>query len=145
MSRSLTFGFLALVLGIAGASARPLTSAEGRYWPFSGDIPACQDEGVLERIQARFSERERKYWNSGLLIERIVEAREYGYRTAGVDLIPKRYCQAKAWMNDGKVRHVTYRIDENQGMIGFGWGVEWCIQGLDHHRAFGANCKAAGP
>lgn len=129
------------------ALARPLTPAEGRYWPFSGEVPACNYDSVLGRIQSRFAQREKLYWKSGLTIESFVDVRENSFRSAGVDLIPKRYCRARAVMNDGKVRNVTYWIAEAQGMAGFsfGFGVEWCIQGLDHHRAFGGNCRTAGP
>ena len=135
----------AAVLAATQAPARPLTPAEGRYFPFSGNVPACDHEGVLGRIQSRFSQRERNYWKSGLEIQDFQNVRENGYRTAGVDLIPKRYCKAGAVMNDGKIRQVTYWIGENQGMIGWSWGVDWCVSGLDHHRAFGGNCNAAGP
>ena len=135
---------LALLLaGASTAEARPLTPAEGRYWPFSGNVPACDHEGVLGRIQNRFGQREVTYWKSGLLIQEFKNPRETGLRAVGVDLIPKRNCTAKAIMNDGKVRQVTYAIIENQGIIGWGWGVSWCIAGLDHHRAFGPNCSAA--
>ena len=149
---------LGLVLALAGqfgpaggalAQSRPLTPAEGRYWPFSwpfqSNLPNCAQDAVLARIQSRFSQRERTYWKSGLQIAEFTGVRETGLRTAGVDLIPRRYCQASAMMSDNKARHVVYWIGENQGMIGFSWGVEWCIVGLDHHNAFGPNCRAAGP
>lgn len=136
---------LVLALLAGAAQARPLTPAEGRYWSFSGKVPVCHDDGVLARIQARFSQRESGYWKSGLEIQTFTGIRETGLRTAGVDLIPKRYCDARAVMNDGKVRHVRYWIGENQGIIGWSWGVEWCVVGLDHHNAFGPSCRAAGP
>jgi len=83
--------------------------------------------------------------SSGLAIEGFSKIREVGLRSAGVDLIPRRYCSADAVMNDNKVRRVHYWVGENQGMIGWSWGVEWCVVGLDHHRAFGPACRAAGP
>lgn len=135
-------------LGVAAGSmaqARPLTPAEGRYWSFSGQVPECAHERVLSRIQSRFRQRETGYWKSGLAIEGFSKIREVGLRSAGVDLIPRRYCSADAVMNDNKVRRVHYWVGENQGMIGWSWGVEWCVVGLDHHRAFGPACRAAGP
>ena len=145
MNRSGVLVLTAAVFCANFAVARPLTPAEGRYFPFSGEVPACSDGGVLARIQHRFSLRETTYWKSGLEILDFKDVRESGYRTAGVDLIPKRYCRASAIMNDGKVRRVTYWIGENQGIIGWSWGMEWCVAGLDHHNAFGPNCTAAGP
>ncbi len=135
------------------ATARPLTPAEGRQWGYSGIMPLCADEAVLNRIQSRFTQRETTYWKSGLTIDGFRDVRQTGLRTAGVDLIPKRYCKARAVMNDGRVRQVAYWIGEDLGMTGWGWGlgrnvgwgVEWCVAGLDHHRAFGPACSAAGP
>ncbi len=138
--------FAALALAAATAlEARPLTPAEGRFMPFSGELPACNQENVLSRIQSRFSQRESTYWKSGLQIQEFLDVRESGFRTAGMDLIPRRFCQSKISMNDGRVRNLKYSIGENQGIIGWSWGVEWCIVGLDHHNAFGPNCSTAGP
>ncbi len=133
------------ITGATALEARPLTPAEGRFWPFSGDLPACNHEGVLSRIQSRFSQRESTYWKSGLVIQEFLDVRESGFRTAGMDLIPRRFCQSRVSMNDGRVRNLKYWIGENQGIIGWSWGVEWCIAGLDHHNAFGPNCSTAGP
>ena len=136
---------LPLLAVAAAAQYRPMTPAEGRYWPYSGQVPACDDESILTRIQSRFSQRERAYWKSGLAIQGFSDVRERGLRTNAVDTIPKRFCHAKAAFNDGRVRSVTYWIGENLGIIGWGAGVEWCVSGLDHHRAFAPDCRAAGP
>lgn len=127
------------------AQSRPMTPAEGRFWPYTGQIPACDHQPVLERIQSRFRQRETAYWKSGLTIDGFSDVRERGLRSNGVDFIPKRFCRARAQFNDGRVRNVTYWIGENLGMIGWSWGVEWCVAGLDHHRAFAPDCRAAGP
>ena len=134
-------------MSAAGAQTtpRPITPAEGRHQPYTGQTPLCDDRGVVRTITKRFQQRERSYWKSGLAIEGYERIRETGLRTAGLDLIPKRYCQADALMNDGRKRRVTYWIGENLGFIGMKWGVEWCIEGLDHHRAFSPDCRAAGP
>jgi hypothetical protein len=129
----------------ATAQNRPLTAAEGRYWSYSGKVPECAHQSVLDKIQGRFQHREETYWKSGLLIETFNHIHETGLRANGVDMIPKRFCKAKAVFNDGRVRNVSYWIGENLGMIGWGWGVEWCVSGLDRHRAYGPNCRAVGP
>ena len=48
-------------------------------------------------------------------------------------------------MNDQKTRAVSYWIGEGFGIIGTGWGVEWCVVGLDHNYADALNCKQARP
>lgn len=136
-------------LGVAAASvpadARPITPAERRVQPYTGDLPGCNDEALLQRISSRFVQAERKYWSSGLEILGYEKVRETAYRSNGLDFIPRRYCHATAVMNDGKVRQVVYAIAESQSIIGWGPGVEWCIVGLDRNYAWGRSCMAARP
>jgi len=127
------------------ASARPLVPAERRYSPYSGNLPACDDSGVLGFIQDRFHQTQAEYWSSGLEIVSYDRVRELGYRTNGLDYIPRRYCGAEALMNDQKPRAVAYWIGEGMGIIGTGWGVEWCVVGLDHNYADAPNCAQELP
>lgn len=127
------------------AQARQITPAEKRHSPYTGAVPRCGDPAVLNRIQSRFSQRETTYWHTGKEILRFYRARQVGYRSNGADFIPKRYCTVRARFNDGRKRRVTYSIGEDLGMAGFGWGVEWCVHGLDYNRGFAPNCKMARP
>ncbi|HUI19634.1 MAG TPA: hypothetical protein VLZ74_01125 [Methylocella sp.] len=129
-----------------GAAARPLVPAERRYIPYSGVLPACDDPAVFERIQGRFHDREAEFWDTGLEIVGFEEVREIGYKTNGEDYIPRRYCIARAYLNDEKKpRQVSYSINEDLGIIGFGFGVEWCVAGLDRNDAYAPKCKMARP
>jgi hypothetical protein len=128
-----------------GAAARPLGPAERRYIPYDGVLPACGDPAVFERIQGRFHDREAEFWNTGLEILGFEDVREIGYKTNGEDYIPRRYCTARADLNDEKPRQVSYSINEDLGIIGFGFGVEWCVAGLDRNDAYAPNCKMARP
>lgn len=127
------------------ADARPITPAERRQQPYTGDLPGCHDTALLQRIARHFVQREREYWSSGLEIVAYQKIRETGYRANGLDYIPRRYCRAGAVMNDGRIRQVVYSIGENQSIIGWGPGVEWCIVGLDRNYAWGRACMAAQP
>ena len=144
--RSAAALFIVCSLGVSLAQARPLTPAEQRYvHPYSGALPVCEDLSVLQRIASRFQEADREYWSSGLQIIAYEKVRETGYRANGLDFIPKRYCNAGVQMSDGRTRRVRYSIGENLGIIGWGWGVDWCIVGLDRKLAFGGGCRTAGP
>ena len=127
------------------ASARPLVPAERRYDYYWAQLPSCADPRVLERIQSRFYDRESEYWKSGLAIVGYDEVREIGMRTNGLDYIPRRYCMARAVLNDRSVRTVFYSIIEDMGIIGWGFGVDWCVAGLDRNYANAPNCKMARP
>ena len=159
---ALTVSAAAPWLAASQAQARPLTPAERRYLPWSGDLPACDNSGVLGRIQARFSQAESGYWQSGLEIVSFDPFREIGYRSTGADYIPRRYCTARAQLNDGKMRQVSYWVGEDLGFSGGdyagmllpfssqtsllgNWGVTFCVNGLDRNYAYGPDCRAARP
>jgi hypothetical protein len=143
------FWALSVVAGIVSLSvsvgARPLVPAEDRFIPWRGSLPACDDPAVFDRIRSRFFEREAEFWKSGLAIAGFDHVREIGFRSNGLDYIPRRYCVGRAIMNDSKLREVSYSIDEALGIIGFGFEVEWCVAGLDRLNAFAPYCKMARP
>ena len=145
LAASLAIGAAALAFAPA-AGARPMTPAERRDMPLSPDMPGCGDPGVLSKISGRFESRESQYWDSGLAISGFDRITEIGYRSNGLDYVPRRYCVAHAIFSDGGVRKVTYAIASDLGWLGvLGYGVEWCVDGLDRNRAYGANCRAARP
>ncbi len=136
---------LAASLCAAPAAARPLVPSERRYEPFDSVLPGCADAAPLNEILARFHERESEFWRTGLEIVAFEDVREIGFRSNGLDYIPRRYCEARIHMNDAKVRAVDYSISKDLGGIGDQFGVEWCVLGLDRFNANAPNCKMARP
>ena len=138
---------LALALaGVAGgALARPVVPAEKRYYDYDGELPACDDPGVLDRIKGRFSVTESEYWNTSLEIVSYDRVKLIATRPWGADHIPRNFCQARALLNDNSYHEVSYSVAENLGIIGFDYGVEGCMQGLDRNLAYAPNCQAARP
>jgi hypothetical protein len=145
--RMASVALIGLTLGYASpaALARPQVPAEDRYDSYEGILPSCADPSVFERIQSRFHARETEFWKSGLEIVSLDQVREIGFRPNGLDLIPRRYCSAKAQMNNQTVRDVSYSIDEDLGIIGWGFDVEWCLEGLDRDYTYAPDCKIARP
>jgi hypothetical protein len=119
--------------------------AEGRFVPYSGSLPPCNYWRVLSEITNRFAGREVTYWGSGLEIVNVDEIHEIGHRTNGPTYIPRRYCAARGDFNDGVSRGISYEIGESLGFAGVGWGVKWCVVGLDRDRAYAPRCKMVGP
>lgn len=142
---SVLAGSLAALALSAPSIARPITPAEQRAWAYTGQMPSCNDEAPLARIQSHFARRESGFWNSKLEIVQFQNVRQTALRSTGLDFIPRRYCEAKARFNDGKMRQVAYWIGEGTGMTGFDWGVEWCVDGLDRNNAAAPNCKMVRP
>ena len=136
----------AVFAGLAGgASARPVVPAEQRYDSYDGDLPACDDPGVLDRISSRFSRKESEYWNTSLEIVSYDQVKLLAARPYGLDHVPRNFCTARALLNDNSYHEVSYSVAEDMGIIGFGYGVEWCLQGLDRNLAYAPACQAARP
>lgn len=141
-----TFALAMVMAGLTGAAlARPVVPAEKRYYDYSGELPACDDAGVLDRIKDRFSAKESEYWNTSLEIVSYDHVKVIANRPFGLDHIPRNFCSARALLNDNSFHEVSYSVAEDLGIIGFGYGVEWCVQGLDRNLAFAPNCQLARP
>jgi len=119
--------------------------AEARYLGYSGDVPRCDDAEALAWITRDFGDRESGYWGSSLEIDSFFEPRETNFRVNGASYIPRRYCRVTALFNDGARRAVAYEIGEGTGFLGIGYGVTWCVTGLDRNHAFSRNCKLNEP
>ena len=107
---------------------------EKNFWlsgpRYDAVVPACEDPAALGKIQARFSEKESRFWNSSLQIVHFERVREIAFRPWAVDALKRR---------------VNYSIIEDGGMIGGTWGVEWCVLGLDRNWAYNPHCRMALP
>jgi hypothetical protein len=144
--KTLAIAILAL-LGLCGAAGAQgySTPAEQRYSPYDARLPPCDDPGVLGRISDRFQQKEAEFWGSSLQIGGYDRVRQIGFRANGLGYIPIRYCLARAEVNDLKPRAVIYQIQEDLGIIGWGYGVEWCVVGLDRNLAYAPGCQSLRP
>lgn len=110
---------------------------------FQNRLLPCDEPLALERIQETFAEKEARFWNSSLGIRGFDRVRLVASNPHGQNLIPRRYCTARAHLSDGRIRTVSYSILEDQSIIGLTWGVEWCVHGLDRGRSFDPACRMA--
>jgi hypothetical protein len=130
---------------VSGAQARPNPPSEHWVHPFYANLPACGDQAVLGIISTAFASREAAYWNSALMIGGYDRVRQSAFRPWGRDFIPRRFCEARAHMSDGKLRHVRYFVRESTGIFGNTWEVIWCVNGLDRSRTYAPGCEQATP
>ena len=110
---------------------------------YEGVLPPC--EAALGRISERFEHKESRFWNSNLRILGFERVRQTAFSPWATQTIPRRFCSAVALVSDGRKHRVDYWIGEDTGMIGAGWGVEWCVTGLDRNLAYNPGCKMARP
>jgi len=110
---------------------------------FDSQLPTCDQ--ALSTIQRRFASKEGRFWNSNLQITDFDRIREVAYRPWADGTIPRRFCSGRALTSDGHWHTLRYSIIEDAGMIGWNWGVQWCVVGLDRNWAYNPACQAAGP
>jgi hypothetical protein len=110
-------------------------------------VPLCDDPGVLNQISSKFGQKETEFWNSNLEIVGIERIRQAAFRpwVGAPQAIPRRFCHGVARVSDGSRHVVRYSILENSGWLGIGWGVEWCVVGLDRNWAYNPACHVAQP
>lgn len=119
--------------------------ALSRHPQFNNQLPACDDAGALNKIASAFAQKESRFWNSSLEIAGFDRLRLIATNPWGQNNIPRRFCTGQVRLSDGRVRPVSYAILEDQGIIGLGYGVEWCVHGLDRGRSFDPACRMARP
>jgi hypothetical protein len=108
-------------------------------------VPLCDDPGVLGQISAKFAEKESVYWTSNLEILAVDRIRESAFRPWASQAIPRRFCSGVARISDGSKRAIHYSVNETGGWLGAGWGIEWCVVGLDRNWAYNPSCRMARP
>lgn len=136
---------LAAIVGMPSAqAANPLELNFYLSGPrYDGHLPAC--EAALGTISAQFAEKEGKFWNSAMQITGYSDVREVAFRPWASEAIPRRFCAARAMLNNGRLHTVRYSIIEDGGFAGFGVGVEWCVVGFDRNWAYNPACRGARP
>jgi hypothetical protein len=144
-----------LAISVAAAAGATATSAlaanvlQKSFWMsgpnYDGRVPLCSEHGPLDKIVSRFSSKENRFWNSDLEIIGFEKIREVAWEPWSSNTIPRRFCTASVRVSDGKWHQINYSIIEDAGMFGSGYGVEWCVVGLDRNWAYNPSCKFARP
>jgi len=112
---------------------------------FDSQLPTCDNSWALSTIRRRFASKEGRFWNSDLQITNFDRIHEVAYRPWADGTIPRRFCGGRVQTSDGQWRALRYSIVEDGGMIGWSWGVQWCVVGVDRNWAYNPACQAAGP
>jgi hypothetical protein len=150
-TRSLGVALMLAFIGLAAGrnEAQAASPFELNFWlsgpRYDAVVPLCGEPGALNMIQAHFSEKESQYWASELTIVGFENVREIAWRPWVEGTIPRRYCRATALTSDGVKRSVSYSIGEDTGFLGMGYGVEWCVVGLDRNWAYNPSCRMSRP
>jgi hypothetical protein len=146
--RGLAVGF-ALSAALWAVDARAASLLELNFWlsgpRYDAVVPLCDEPGALGTIQSTFATKEGRFWNSELQIVGFERVREVAFMPWASGTIPRRFCTGRVLVSDGIARPIHYSIAENTGIIGTGYGVEWCVVGLDRNWAYNPGCRMARP
>jgi hypothetical protein len=145
-----TWAALILALSLTTVSQpRAANLLEKNFWlsgpRYSRDLPSCDYPAALNNIMDNFHTKEARFWNSELQIVGFENIHETAVLPWAAQSIPRRFCSGTAVINDGTKHLVNYSIGEGTGMIGMGWGVNFCVAGYDRNWAYQPACRAAGP
>jgi hypothetical protein len=144
---ALAVGFALVIVSLP--SARAANWFEKNFWlsgpNYSRDMPACDYAPALDEIMTNFHTTESRFWNSALQIVGIEDIRETAYLPWAAQSIPRRFCSGTVLINDGERHAIYYSIASGTGMIGMGWGVNFCVVSLDREWAYNPACRAAKP
>lgn len=134
----------ALASGRAEAEEnRSFYASPHRVAPWQG--PACDAPAVAERLIGRFNETQLEYWPAPLRMAAVVHAREVATRQWDPPIIATRFCNATAYFDDGTRRELVYWLRSEQGFAGVGWGLQYCVRGVDQHMAYAPACRMLRP
>lgn len=142
MKPGVRIGVMAVGL-LAAIFTGPLRADDVRSYSTAGLLPGC--DAALGRIAGAFAQKESRFWNSDLRILNFAQVRETAFRPWSAEVATRRFCSAEAQISDGMWRPVHFSLEAGMGMIGVGWGVQWCVVGLDRNWAYNPACKAAQP
>jgi hypothetical protein len=145
MRRALLGLVLLGLTATARADSPYVGPAEQRFSPYVGNVYACDAPAILTRIESVFRTTQNAFWGQDLQIVGFDRVRELSLRGNGVEYIPRRFCIARGHLSDNSAHTVIYDIEEAQGIIGIGDGVEYCVVGLDRNNAFSPACSSLRP
>jgi hypothetical protein len=147
--RALAAAFGMIVVAVACGPAGAANLFEKNVYlsgpRYDAVLPPCDHPFALNTIKRRFASKEGRFWNSNLTITEFDRIKETAFRPWAEGTIPRRFCSGRALISDGRWRPVYYSIIEDGWVASFGWGVNWCVVGIDRNWAYNPACKMARP
>lgn len=139
---------LAIALGLAALTAAPMAHAGEFKLPGLSDLPnstdQCATATVLNNLKRDVDHKFRGYTKTKLFLVDIINPVETHSRERDeTHTVARKWCHAKARMNDRTIRDMWYILEKPWGLAGapLFTGVEFCIVGLDPWKVYGKDCS----
>lgn len=136
---------IAAGLFIGGTLAAPtITVAEGPSGHLDGYVlPLCDAPAVLSRVVEKAAYRGQVPYQHPVTITAFDHIHQTRYRTSqGPGLRDRRWCQARAHLEDGTRHTAYYLIESHASFVAISYGVESCLSGRDLWNVYGGDCSA---
>ena len=104
----------------------------------------CTTPWVVEALKKKVDHRFRGVNKTKIFLVEVIHPRERldGKRDE-THTVARKWCHAKARMNDGTIRDMWYLLEKPWGLAGTPLlsGLEFCIAGLDPWHIYGKDCS----
>lgn len=136
---------LAIAIGLSALVAVPAAYAgELKLPPLPDPNDYCATPNILENLKRDVDHKFRGYTKTKLFLLDVVNPVEtYSRDRDDTHKVGRKWCHAKARMNDGKVRDMWYILEKPWGLAGTPMfsSTEFCIVGLDPWKIYGKDCS----
>lgn len=139
---------LAIAIGLSALVAGPAASSENIKLPGLGELPnstdVCATATVLQNLKRDVDHKFRSYTKTKLFLVEVIDPVEHYSRDRDeTHKVARKWCHAKARMNDRTIRDMWYILEKPWGFSGapLFTSSEFCIVGLDPWRTYGKDCS----
>jgi hypothetical protein len=104
----------------------------------------CTTPQVIETLKRKVDYKFRGYTKTKIFLVEVIHPRErLDSKRNETHTVARKWCHAKARMNDGTIRDMWYLLEKPWGFAGMPLlsGLEFCIAGLDPWRIYGKDCS----
>lgn len=111
--------------------------------PGDETVPLCSSERVVKAAR-KFLKRAHPIYRA-LEVTALDHVHEVTDRRFNPSPLVRRYCRARATLENGKHTTAHFFIEEDSGFVGISWSVSVCLDGYDPWRVYDGRCRVARP
>jgi hypothetical protein len=104
----------------------------------------CTTPWVIETLKKKVDHKFRGITKTKLFLVKVIHPTErLDHKRGKTNTVARKWCYAKARMNDGVTRDMWYILEKPWGFSGIPplSGLEFCIAGLDPWHIYGKDCS----
>ena len=135
---------IGLAIAVTLGALAPAATATAGELLLPDPTDHCTTPWVIETLKRKVDHKFRGYTGTGLFLVEVIHPRErLDSERDETHNVARKWCHARARMNDGETRDMWYILEKPWGFAGIPVlsGLEFCIAGLDPWHVYGKNCS----